>query len=191
VFGLVAALLLAVHLLNLNTPSLNTSSEVLTFVLLGLMTGFHLVVFGMVSALYASHAYDARENPWLLILSRPSVRHGAAVCGGVLLGVGAILLVATGVTPLIGGVSGTPLLLPAGVSCFAGAQLLLGSLFVSLFAGQPEAQEQDLVMADSSGPTLMLTERGWPGQQEAALDGLTAPNLGVATLTDSDLAASD
>ena len=189
--GMLAAALLVGRLLNRSAVSFSTGSEVVTLVLLGVMTWFHFVVFGMVSALYSSHEYDARQNPWLLTLSRQSVRRGAMVGGGILLGMGVALLIATSMMSLTGGYAGTSLLLPGGVLCFAGVQLLLASLFVSLFVDQPESQEPELVLSGSAMRPLTLGERGWPGQQEASLEGLAATNLAVTTMTDADLAASD
>jgi glycosyltransferase involved in cell wall biosynthesis len=133
VMALTVAMLLA---LGANPFTGDISVHKLFLTMLGSSTGFELAIFGICASLYG-HSYGIPAHPWLLYLAKPIVRRVALVVGAFLLAGSSLTLFSLFLTWLISGnASGiqTYQLLQAGMFFFWGMQLVIATLFVSIFA---------------------------------------------------------
>lgn len=107
----------------------------------GATMGFQLVVFGIAAALYGMQRGMAPSS-WMLFIGRRSTRFGAAAIGGVTLLAGVLMLAANLAAWVVSGrgalddIQGVVL---GSVLLSWGIEVVLASLFTSLFAGQVSA----------------------------------------------------
>lgn len=123
----------------LETPYLGLlSSHSLIVASMGAIVGFQFVVFGTVAALYGVEC-GAVPRRWLIIVSQPRVRFGAAALG-LLIGLYGFVILASWIAPWLvaggGNFYATRSIVPAGMLLTGGVQLVLGTMFVSIFAGR-------------------------------------------------------
>jgi len=119
---------------------------------LGATAGFQLVVFGIVAAFYGMNL-GIPPRGWLVALGSRSMRRGAGILGVTSIVVGltiGIVLTVQWLASTNGVFTESRLLIAAGALLSWGMQLVLASLFVSIFSGRLES----IVAADA--PTFNI-----------------------------------
>lgn len=148
-WGVAVVLALLLSQGKVDTPFGGLSIHSFLVAVLGVTSGFQIIVFGIAAALYAVES-GATPNAWLLWLSGQHIRTvstllgmGCALVGGLLLGSMVVQWIASGG----GAFYATQPLVLAGMLLSGGMQVMLAALFISIFAGRLERATKPLPTA--------------------------------------------
>jgi len=139
------------------TPYFGLSIHSFIVAALGVLAAFQLIVFGIAAALYGVEA-GYRPPQWLVVASSRPLRLGGTIIGFVMALVAGLDILRIIITWMMSGAgifTETRSIVLASTITVLGLQILSAGLFLSIFSGQLERQNQNHIAESLADDTLL------------------------------------